>query len=155
MIIFFISVGTVALLCFYYGDVEPLSSTIHYDKQYSFGWDLLNFVQRLCTLKFIGSFTIDDGDISENVTLKKTSLFQTLSRLFRLANGEYSWNWILGDLSKVRKRQKSSSCCVFVVHKTSSYSLGKITSCTSREMSRQSHSMQDLLAIIFADTCRQ
>ena len=43
MIIFFISVGTVALLCFYYGDVEPLCSTIHYDKQYSFGLRLTQF----------------------------------------------------------------------------------------------------------------
>lgn len=70
MIIFFISIGTVALLCFYYGDVEPLSSTIHYDKQYSFGWDLLNFVQRLCTLKFIGSFNLP----STTAILVKTSL---------------------------------------------------------------------------------
>ena len=94
----------------------------------SIGWDLINFVQRPCTVKFMGSFTIEDGDISENVTIKKTSVFSNFVAIISTRwkcqmSVNFHWIVFLETDPNSRRRKKSLSCCVFVLHKTSNYIL--------------------------------
>ena len=81
-----------------------------------------------CTVKFMGSFTIEDGDISENVAIKKTSLFSNFVAIISTrwkCQMSVNFNWIvfLETDPKFRRRKKSLSGCVFVLHKTSNYTL--------------------------------
>ena len=73
----------------------------------------------------LGSFTIDDGAGSKNGILKLNSrFFQTLSRLFQLAENVKCWLispelfFFLGAALKLRKRKKNSSSLVNVLFTT-------------------------------------
>ena len=70
----------------------------------------------------IGNFSIDDGDGSKNVTSEMNSRFFKLCRVYsnslkRSNVGEFPWRF-LGTALKFRKRKKTSSSLVYVLHKT-------------------------------------
>ena len=74
-----------------------------------------------CRHILIGSFSIDDGDGSENATLKMNSPFlETLSSLFQFAENVKCRNFpgvnFLETALKFRKRKKIKSSLVYVLH---------------------------------------
>ena len=75
--------------------------------------------------KTLGKFSNDDGDGSENVTIKIIfAFFQTSSQLFQLALNvkcsrvKFSGDEFLETAPKFRKRKKNYSSCVYDLHKT-------------------------------------
>ena len=67
--------------------------------------DNFNFIHHHFTLS-LGSFSIDDGDGTKNVTFKMNSCFFKLccvySNSLKMSNvGKFPWSWILGDLTQV------------------------------------------------------
>ena len=71
----------------------------------------------------LGSFSADDGDSSENVTLKMNSRFFRLSVFIPFRFKSQKWaNFpgieFLGTALKFRKRKKNSSPLVYFLHKT-------------------------------------
>ena len=64
-------------------------------------------------LSILGSFSIDDGDASENVTIKTNSrfffFFRVYSKLLKISNaGQCSRVGFLGTVLKFRKGKKNS-----------------------------------------------
>ena len=60
----------------------------------------------MTTIMFIGSFSNDEEDGSENVTIYNTSLFSKRGRDYfdrrKVSHvGEFPWNWIFGDSHQV------------------------------------------------------
>ena len=71
----------------------------------------------------LGSFSMDDGNGSENVTLKISSrffkLFLVYSNSLEMSKvGEFPSSDFLVTALKIRKRKKNSSSLVYVLHKT-------------------------------------
>ena len=71
----------------------------------------------------LGSFSTDDGNGSENVTLKISSrffkLFLVYSNSLEMSKvGEFLCSDFLVTAVKIRKRKKHSSSLVYVLHKT-------------------------------------
>ena len=67
--------------------------------------DNFNFIHHYFTLS-PGSFSIDDGDSTQNVTFKMNSRFFKLCRVYsnslKMSSvGKFPWSWILGDLTQV------------------------------------------------------
>ena len=59
----------------------------------------------------VGSFSIDGGDGSENVTFKMNSRFSKLCRVYsnslKVSNvGEFPWSWFLGDHTQVLEEKE-------------------------------------------------
>ena len=59
----------------------------------------------------VGSFSIDGGDGSENVTFKMNSRFFKLCRVYsnslKTSNvGEFPWSWFLGDHTQVLEEKE-------------------------------------------------
>ena len=76
----------------------------------------------MTTLK-IGSFSTDDGNGSENITLKMSSCFSNFSAFIPIRLKCQKWaNFpgvdFLGTTLKFRKRKKNLSSLVSVLHKT-------------------------------------
>ena len=74
-------------------------------------------------VSILGSFNIDDGDASENVTIKTNSRFFfsfcVYSTLLKISNaGQCPRVGFLGTVLKFRKRKKNSQSLVYILHKT-------------------------------------
>ena len=73
-------------------------------------------------LSILRSFSLDDGDGSENLTLKMNSRFFKLCRAYssslKMSNvGEFSWSSCLKDPTQVLKEKTNSLSLVYVLHK--------------------------------------
>ena len=75
--------------------------------------------------RLLGSFSNDDGDGSENVTIKMNYAFSNVDAIIptRIKNIKCRWNFpeveFFKTAPKFRKRKNNSSSCVYVLHKTS------------------------------------
>ena len=70
-------------------------------------------------VSILGSFSIDDGDASENVTIKTNSRFffsfRVYSKLLKISNAGQGF---FGTTLKFRKRKKNSQSLVYILHRT-------------------------------------
>ena len=92
--------------------------------------------RRFSQAQLIGSFSIDNGNGSENVSFKMNSRFFNLcgvySNLLKMASvGEFPWSWFPEDLTQV-----------YVLHKTCNYAFSRrsrartVKKCTKKRDAR-------------------